>query len=481
VVMAKNTLAPGMMACVIAAVAAGCADPEPVAPSPLAVAEQTVITQCPYLDPASSQFYTGAAVRFDHELVINAVSVVDDPCRTTWTGSCAGGGISGLWTFGEMMQRIAGTGSPQQLVANWLHQWEVPIVVNGFTVPPRSAITAQLIAPWQAASGCPAGAPLVGPGACPLDLQRAPFRLLAIVNRSDLECGNYPAAGDGEARLVFGALDRRGNPLQATVIFEFTLPPQRGGAPMTTQQWQNAWHPLSSMTVGSAPYLAHLERLINDITAVGANPSGPNLGTSLGQVRTNEIAFGGPPWKLRETRLQNTGAGFNAMELLADTTAETPDDSFNPSAPLDAFLSSNAPLLATFQQPAVPAALLGGESSAPLGGPTFWDHSSPSPLAPIERHHFALKTCNGCHFDETDTAFVHIAPRALGSPSALSPFLAASTTAAAGGLPALTQTVFDPAPTGAVFSYNEPWRRVCEASRMLQGSPRCWSRGNGDH
>jgi len=41
--------------------------------------------------------------------------------------------------------------------------------------------------------------------------------------------------------------------------------------------------------------------------------------------------------------------------------------------------------------------------------------------------------------------------------------------------------VNDPAPTGATFQYNEPWRRVCEASRMLQGFGKCWSRAHGAH
>lgn len=60
------------------------------------------------------------------EILINSVNVVDDPCRTSWTGSCAAGGTQGIWTFRELMTRMAGAGSPQVLTAEWLHQWEIP-------------------------------------------------------------------------------------------------------------------------------------------------------------------------------------------------------------------------------------------------------------------------------------------------------------------------------------------------------------------
>jgi hypothetical protein len=277
-------------------------------------------------------------------------------------------------------------------------------------------------------------------------------------------------------------LDAGGNPLQAAIIFEYKLPPLRGGVPYTAVDWENDWHPLSTLGIGSPAYMATLESILDDITRVGALPGGPNLGTSIGQVRTNEIDFGGFPWKLREMRLI-PGSGIPGGDLLlATTTAETPDDSMNMSPPLDGYLAANAPLLATFQQPPLPAGLLGGETSAPLvAPPPFWDHTAVSPLSAIERHHFSFNTCNGCHTLETQTPFLHVGVRAAGSPAPLSQLLSTSTAAGGGGLPLSVFTVPDPAPTGAFFRYNEPWRRVCEASRMLQGAPRCWSRANGAH
>jgi hypothetical protein len=466
----------------LGAVLFACADRD-VADTPVvSTAEQAVITQCPYLDPLDPNFYPGPPVDYKAELMITDVSVVDDPCRTTWAGGCGGGGTQGIWTFGELMVRMAGTGSPHVLVGEWLHQWEIPFVVNGFAVPPRPAIRPLVIDPWLVASGCAPGSAITGRGACKLDLRRAPFRLLAITNRVDLECASYTGPGDGEARFVFGVLDAGGNPLQAAIIFEYKLPPLRGGVPYTAVDWENDWHPLSTLGIGSPAYMATLESILDDITRVGALPGGPNLGTSIGQVRTNEIDFGGFPWKLREMRLI-PGSGIPGGDLLlATTTAETPDDSMNMSPPLDGYLAANAPLLATFQQPPLPAGLLGGETSAPLvAPPPFWDHTAVSPLSAIERHHFSFNTCNGCHTLETQTPFLHVGVRAAGSPAPLSQLLSTSTAAGGGGLPLSVFTVPDPAPTGAFFRYNEPWRRVCEASRMLQGAPRCWSRANGAH
>ncbi len=39
------------------------------------------------------------------------------------------------------------------------------------------------------------------------------------------------------------------------------------------------------------------------------------------------------------------------------------------------------------------------------------------------RHQFALQSCNGCHFAETATQFVHVLPRGQHQPAALSDYL----------------------------------------------------------
>lgn len=458
------------------------------APEETGETQQALATPCPFVDPADPQFVPLAyPVNFAAELMITAVPVVDDPCRTTWTGACPPGAIQAAWTFGRLMSQMAGAIPPQQFVADWIHQWEIPLAINGFAVPPRPNVRAALIDPWLVASGCMPGAPIVGPGACPLKLQRAPFRLLAIANRPDLACAGYTGVGDAEARFIFGVIDPAGNPLDALIILEYKLPTQRAGVSYTAFNWEQDWHKLSDPAmgpIGSAPYLAYLQALLTDITSPGVMPGGPNFGNAIGQVRTNELSFGGI-WALREARLQNTGAGPNAMPLMFTTTAETPDDTQNASVPLDAYLlsqsmASGSPNLMNFTQAPIPLALSGGESTAPF----LWNHSVPATLSPIERHHFGFNTCNGCHTVEVQTPFVHVSNRPFGVPATLSPFLspaAGPCTPGPGFQPPACLNVPDPAGTGAVFEYNEPWRRVCEATRMLGGSPACHSRANGSH
>ncbi|MEZ4297467.1 MAG: hypothetical protein R3B70_21075 [Polyangiaceae bacterium] len=82
---------------------------------------------------------------------------------------------------------------------------------------------------------------------------------------------------------------------------------------------------------------------------------------------------------------------------------------------------------------------------------------------------------------ETNTPFVHLAPRNPGAPTVLSGFLSTSDASTPSGTPVAIFNVADPAGTGAVFQYSEPWRRVCESTRILNGDPNPWTRGNGAH
>jgi hypothetical protein len=76
-------------------------------------------------------------------------------------------------------------------------RWETAQQVNDQSVLERLQIRNKIIIPWENASG--------GPHA-PLNLAKAPFRLLAIVNRIDLR-DNFAYGGGGgsagEARFVF--------------------------------------------------------------------------------------------------------------------------------------------------------------------------------------------------------------------------------------------------------------------------------------
>jgi hypothetical protein len=203
----------------------------------------------PAIDPVCP-----AIVDKDKELMIRDLAVVEDSTRTTGTG---------VWTFGHLMQRLAGSPDPavvSSFTMDWLNTWMVDQsgdqVPGGQpfpeTVRARPSIKTVIIDPWRSASGC---APT---GACTLDMTKAPFRLLAIVNRVDLrqistDCSPYgcefgnTAANSGEGRFVFGALNNFGSPLLFTVIFEFKLPGFDG---FDAQQWARRWHEL-----GTAPQI----------------------------------------------------------------------------------------------------------------------------------------------------------------------------------------------------------------------------------
>jgi hypothetical protein len=112
-------------------------------------------------------------------LMINDPVVVKDPARTF--DVCTGTGTPmGKWTFGHLMTEMANQSatsiSPSDFARQWLAKWETTQTVNTFPIPARAQITASIINPWLTASG----------NTGQLDLAKAPFRLLAIVNRVDL-------------------------------------------------------------------------------------------------------------------------------------------------------------------------------------------------------------------------------------------------------------------------------------------------------
>lgn len=120
------------------------------------------------------------------------------------------------------MEQMAGDNDPAELTLRWLETWEQDQHVNGGTIPARTEIRQQVIDPWLQASGGDA-----------LDLSKAPFKLLAIVNRIDLrEHDRRRVATAGEGRFVFGLLDSEGQPLPPIagtqpggflVIFEYEM------------------------------------------------------------------------------------------------------------------------------------------------------------------------------------------------------------------------------------------------------------------
>ena len=409
---------------------------------------------------------TTATIDPEKSLIIRDPSVVEDPTRTF--NPCTGVGTPmGKWTFGYLMTEMANqplTGiNPSQFVRRWLRNWELNLTINGWGVPLRQAVRDTIIIPWETASG--------GPGA-PLDLRIAPFRLLAIVNRIDLR-GNsgYTTNNAGEARFVFGAIDRRrGGCLvsEMTVILEYGIDqPDCDGIISWAQQWVN----LSSLPFGPA-FNAALEAITEQFAKAGVAPHKVN-GSALNQARTNE--FLPPqtgPWELREFRLTMTKEDpFPATgQLIQTTVKQTPDEVLNNTNTLSDYINANCgPILTdshvvplNFPRSPLdpplpnPPGFLGGNSFVP---PPFWDAPAigcdPSPPGDT-RFKFSMATCSGCHFQETLTPFYHIRPTPFGTPATLSAFLSGPI------------TVNDPV-NGFARNFDEILRRILILDQIANG------------
>ena len=150
------------------------------------------------------------AVDIERVLMITDLKVVEHPVYTNPKSPTP------YWTFKHLMTQMSGKVPPSKFVENWLNQWlEDQTVGHGVAIA-RSAMNDLIIDPWREASG-----------GGKLDLNKAPFKLLAIVNRMDLRSVNdNQVRSAGEGRLVFGTLDAEGKPLGSGfyIIFEYNLP-----------------------------------------------------------------------------------------------------------------------------------------------------------------------------------------------------------------------------------------------------------------
>lgn len=380
--------------------------------------------------PRAAQVDTSA------QLMITDLRVVEDPLRTDPLN-----GDLAAWSFRYLIEQMAGDQDPADFVMRWLTQWETEQTINGHTVAARAAIRENVIAPWLQASG-----------GGQLDLNLAPFKLLAIVNRMDLRqhTAEGKVATAGEGRFVFGVLDQDGAPLPAlagpaaggfTVIFEYELPAKNM---RQLRDWTHAWRALGDYRPGSENYKAALEQVTRRFTERD-DKLGKVNGSPLNQIRSNEIALA-PSWELREFVLD-----YNSGHLRQNTVAVSPDPiSLNGTPMLANLINANEDALIRGDFDLMPNWFAGASLAGPftpdhfadLEQRTFTMHDlfqglffdipwSASDINNNEaRHHFALNTCNGCHRDETSTGFVHIGfpethtlPGSMGIEAALSSFL----------------------------------------------------------
>lgn len=353
----------------------------------------------------------------ERSLIIRDLEVLTDPKRTF--NPCTNvGNPTGVWTFGHLMTQMANqtvTGlHPSKFVREWLREWETDQVVNTFTIPKRPNIVTRIITPWLQAGG----------GGTALDLRRAPFRLLAIVNRVDLRQNLiYGGGSAGEARFVFGAVDLQQScaPLPFTVIFEYGI---TKNSCSDLKSWAQQWYDLRTLSPSDPVYRSKLEAITQQFVKAGADPAQVPNQNALNQLRTNERAIG-VPWELREFSLDSGGSPPGLLSSV--TVKQEPGMSFNNTMTLAKWVNVNAADVVQDRH-VVPELLpsgqhfLGARAPIPNDDVGFhWGRGVDMTTA-NSRFHFSLNTCSGCHTGETQTVFTHIDP-VSGSPPNLSGFL----------------------------------------------------------
>ncbi len=341
-----------------------------------------------FLESKPNEFYWAV------ENIIRDLSVVNDAILTK---NC------GPLTFCFAVTQMAGANDPSTFVEKWLQTWQTSQVVNGFSLGTRS--TSSLLSNWPKVGG-------------KLDLTKAPFRLLAVINRNDLREGTTSPTNAGQGRLVFGVLSPSpvGGPeswfdQSFVVIFEYG---QLFAPKLNYKKWFKRWHALSTLTLGSEQYNARLAKVTRLFTAKGFKGR-PNK-SALFQIRTNEIALSSP-WELREFNIGTDGFLKNV------TVKQTPSFTLNNSSLLTNYISANqAAILA--ETHVVPEQFSGQNflgGTAPVMS-TFSNQWQAAGMTPAVMQKFSLNTCNGCHGGATQTSFLHVNNRPFERMAELSGF-----------------------------------------------------------
>jgi hypothetical protein len=305
------------------------------------------------------------------------------------------GPTGGALSFHRTMRTLAGGQDVAAFTERFFNNWLTTQFVGRGVTEARPGVS-QLLNPsqgfWPRKDG-------------KLDMEKAPFRLLGVVNRMDL-LGTAANKPNGEGRLVYGLFfpgDETRDPAKGigqtfSIIFEFNLPTTH-----SLRDWATRWHQMGALKFGlnttGMNGVTFNNMLFQNVVNEYVAPQ------NLSQVRTNEIQFAGP-WQLREFSLQNG-------QLVAATTKQSPEPTLNNSAELLNYVKANKNAILSNTH-VVPSSLLGGTSNEDF--PRFCGQgpcdTSPDTFAGTRwlmttaaqngieesvRFAFANQTCNGCH------------------------------------------------------------------------------------
>jgi hypothetical protein len=321
------------------------------------------------------------AIDRERELLVTDRAVLSGPRSD-------GGNAVAPWSFRHVMEALAAASSADAptFVSDWLATWQASSTAafeGGLPLGARPDVQKDLVCPWlQLTPENACDATCAHCAASKLDLARAPFQLLAIVNRLDLAettTGCKPEAS--EARLVFMAMQPgTSTPLSFNAIFEYVVNGTPAGDPA-------AWHALGGRRDGA--YAAELETLTRSFTDAAL----------LGQLRTSEN-LAGTSWELRQfAHVRGKLAPAALTNTVRDSLDGTPELATHVNAhQTEIFDGDNA----------VPASFGTAFSTMPKAD-FRWSSADANPAA---LRLFGLSTCNGCHAGERgDTSvlpFAHV-------------------------------------------------------------------------
>lgn len=368
-----------------------------------------------------------------HSLMITQKSALESVSRTSeQCGAVATDPDVKVWSLPYLLKKEAARYniSATTYVANWLNAWNTSSSVNGQSVPVKGA--PNVVSAW----------PKNGQGQ--YVLEKAPFRLAAIVSRLDLRVfrpENEPLGG--EVRFVFTATSPEANgcpasPLEQNIILEYSTGRTDENDVLA---WAKRWYALGNLDKESPTYRVELQKLTDETVQKG----------KLERIRTNEVAEFEtvvPGWFLMEFVPSAGGS------LVRATVKQTPKDSLRPAGNtnLANFIAANMANLETvFRTPqkgfmegagsgyrvtdkfADNSTFRGGFANTSKVQSNYWNAPKPANVDAwswsLARHRFSLGTCNGCHGAETGVGLVfQIKPRSKGFDAELSPFLSGAVT-----------------------------------------------------
>jgi hypothetical protein len=416
------------------------------------------------------------SVTANRSLFITMPSVTTSSTRTEQPCSATAGDEDKVWTIGHLLKREAEKNgiTPSTYVSRWMNEWHSLQVINEQYV--YSVVASQVLESWNRFASDTT-----------MPLYKAPFYLLAIVNRLDLR--KHRPNGEplgGELRFIFGILHavEGTNPCPttfydgvSTLIFEYSpvkVDDASGSAENKIRNYASRWLALSEMS--GEDYRNKLDDLTEEVI---------NNGRLL-RIRTNEQAAAGrwdqmefepdPETKFikRSTIKQSpTMALEGGSQRMSDWIWSNRNALYANAFDYEIGRIGNRTVtdlpIGSYW---VPNQFDGteiyfrGAVNSVSSSDEYWGGPTPTglPVAELQnwreaRFRFSVGTCRGCHSGDTGTTLLHVVPTVPGTEAGRSAFLKGAV------------NVPDPADPGQVRSFNELYRRENDLRALVSGAP----------